>query len=337
MKRRNAVNQLVGNSLSFNEIMRKIPQVATCDSSILLTGETGTGKELIARRIHLESHRAGRPFVPLNCSALPEGLLESELFGFVRGAFTGAVASSAGLLEEADGSTVFLDEIGDMPIVAQAKLLRVLEEGEIRPVGGKKFKLVDIRFISATNKNLEAEIRKGNFRDDLFYRIGVINIRVPSLRERKEDIAELSRFFLNKYASRYRKVVKRIGNYAMSSLHQHDWPGNIRELENVIERAVVFSTGEELTELESIITQGIKPKAQPDGFIDAKKRAITKFEKDYIHGLLLACSGNISTASRIAKQDRRALHRIIKRLRIDPATYRTTSDARACDKSQALE
>ncbi len=233
-------SRIVGKSQGLRTIIDEIKMVSDSRSNMLILGETGTGKELIARVIHANSLRKEMPFVPINCSAIPEALLESELFGHVKGAFTGAVGSKIGLFEEADGGTVFLDEIGDMPKSFQVKLLRVIEDHEIRLVGSTKSRIIDIRFITATNRDLEEAVAGGGFRKDLFYRINVITLEMPSLKERHEDIPDLSRHFLEKYAAEARKPGLDISGDAVDVLSGYAWPGNIRELQNVIERAVLI-------------------------------------------------------------------------------------------------
>ncbi|MFN3740566.1 MAG: sigma-54-dependent transcriptional regulator [Thermodesulfovibrionales bacterium] len=234
-------SHIIGESPAIKKIIEEVKKIANAKSNVLLLGETGTGKELIARAIHFSSNRAEKPFIPINCSAIPENLLESELFGHVRGAFTGAVSSKRGLFEEANSGTVFLDEIGELPLSLQAKLLRVLEDQEIRPVGSNQSVRVDIRFISATNKDLLQLVREGKFREDLFYRLNVISITLPPLRERGEDIELLSRYFIERYSREHGKEVKNIEENALRLLKKYHWPGNIRELQNVIERAVLIT------------------------------------------------------------------------------------------------
>lgn len=234
-------SHIIGESPAIKKIIEEVKKIANAKSNVLLLGETGTGKELIARAIHFSSNRAEKPFIPINCSAIPENLLESELFGHIRGAFTGAVSSKRGLFEEANGGTVFLDEIGDLPLSLQAKLLRVLEDQEIRPIGSNQSIKVDIRFISATNKDLLHLVREGKFREDLFYRLNVISIVLPPLRERGEDIELLTRYFIERYSREHGKEVKGIDENALRLLKKYHWPGNIRELQNVIERAVLIT------------------------------------------------------------------------------------------------
>ena len=238
---------IIGESAALRSILAEVKKVTDTRSNVLLLGETGTGKELFARVIHHNSSRRDMPFVPINCSAIPENLLETELFGHVRGAFTGAVASKKGLLEEADGGTVFLDEIGDMGLPLQAKLLRVIEEQVIRPVGSVKGTKVELRFITATNRDLRTAVRTGAFREDLYYRINVITLQIPPLRERMDDIRALVRHYLDKYGLEMGKPVKDVAPAAMDMMVGYPWPGNVRELQNVVERAIIVSEGEIIT------------------------------------------------------------------------------------------
>lgn len=231
---------LVGNTPQMKQIFHMIADVAPSTASILILGETGTGKELVANAVHCQSDRACMPFVALHCAALSEGVLESELFGHEKGAFTGAVQARKGRFEMADGGTLFLDEVGEMSLKVQVKLLRVLEKGEFERVGGEKTLKVDVRLITATNRNLEKEVSEGRFREDLFYRLNVITIHLPSLRERKDDIPILSNFFVIKYTKKYKKEIKGFTPEAMEALCAYHWPGNVRELENVVERAIVL-------------------------------------------------------------------------------------------------
>ncbi len=233
-------SELVGNTQQMKQIFHMIEDVAPSTASILILGETGTGKELVANAVHYQSERACAPFIALHCAALSEGVLESELFGHEKGAFTGAIQSRKGRFEMADGGTLFLDEVGEMSLKVQVKLLRILEKGEFERVGGEKTVKVDVRLIAATNRNLEKEVSEGRFRDDLFYRLNVITIHLPPLRERKDDIPILSNFFVIKYAKKYKKEIKGFTPDAMDALCSYRWPGNVRELENVIERAVVL-------------------------------------------------------------------------------------------------
>jgi DNA-binding NtrC family response regulator len=232
---------IIGETVEIKLLLEKIKKIANTPTNVLLLGETGTGKELFARAIHEASYRKKKPFVAINCASLPENLLESELFGFAKGAFTGATSDKKGLFEIADGGTVFLDEIGDLPLSLQAKLLRVLEDREIRPLGSVISKKVDLRFISATNKDLTNETKEGKFREDLFFRLNVITLQIPPLRERVKDIEILAYHFMRKFAIKMGKNIKKIEPSALQLLLRYPWPGNVRELQNVIEQAVVFA------------------------------------------------------------------------------------------------
>ncbi len=234
-------DNIIGNSEAINNVLKLAYQVSQTDSTVLLTGETGTGKELIAQAIHVNSHRRDKPMLTINCASLPENLLDSELFGHVKGSFTGAIRDKKGLLEEADLGTVFLDEIGDIPVQTQVRLLRFLQNGELRRIGDNRTTRVDVRLIAATNKNLEEEVKNKNFREDLYYRLNVIPIHLPPLRERKEDIPLLVDHFIKIYAKKNQKDVKGVSPSAMTFFMDYDWPGNVRELENVVERSVALT------------------------------------------------------------------------------------------------
>ncbi len=239
-------SNLIGKSPAIQIVKETIEKIAPYDINVLITGESGTGKEVVAKTIHSLSRRKNRPFIAINCASLPADLLESELFGYKKGAFTGATSDKKGLIEEANGGTLFLDEIGEMPMSLQAKLLRFLEERKIRPLGSLKEIEVDVRIISATNRDLEDEIKKGNFREDLYYRLSTIIIRVPPLRERKEDIPLLAEYFLKEFQEKYNKHFTKISPDFLTFLTNHEFKGNIRELRNVLEKAVILSEGEEL-------------------------------------------------------------------------------------------
>ncbi len=272
---------IIGESTEIKHIFEKIKKIANTPTNVLLLGETGTGKELFARAIHESSYRKKKPFVAINCASLPEHLLESELFGFVKGAFTGATSDKKGLLEIADGGTVFLDEIGDLPLSLQAKLLRVLEDMEIRPLGSVINKKVDLRFISATNKNLIEAVKEGKFREDLFFRLNVISLNIPPLRERGKDIEILAHHFMRKFAIKMSKNLKKIDPQAIKLLYKHPWPGNIRELQNVIEQAVVFC------ETDTITPEDLPEYIQyQEKFVDRTKEipalSIEEYTKEFI-------------------------------------------------------
>jgi DNA-binding NtrC family response regulator len=273
-------SSIIGESQALKTILNEVRKITDTKSSVLLLGETGTGKELFARVIHHNSSRREMPFVPINCSAIPENLLETELFGHVRGAFTGAVASKKGILEEAEGGTVFLDEIGDMSLALQAKLLRVIEDQVIRPVGGTKGNKVDIRFITATNKELRAAVRQATFREDLYYRINVITLQIPPLRDRKEDILSLSRYYLEKYSYEMGKQAKEIAPEAMEIMMSYEWAGNVRELQNVIERAILISDGNVIG--PEHLPVGVRPAASFPDLVFQKKLSIEDYTKAFI-------------------------------------------------------
>lgn len=321
--------EIIGKSEAMREVIEIINRVSMTDANVLLTGESGTGKEMVARIIHSRSKRNTKPFIPVDCAALPENLLESELFGYEKGAFTGATTSRLGLLETAHGGTIFLDEIGEMSLSLQAKLLRTLQERVVRRLGSNKFIPIDIRIISATNRNLKRAVQDGSFRNDLYYRLNVININMPPLRERKEDIPLLALHFLRMFSSIYKKEVNSISSEAMSILEDYSWPGNVRELQNVIERAIIMSDGEriELKDLpESLRTRGLEtPGLQGDlthiihdiPYKEAKEAWLAAFEKNYLQALLDRNSINISRAAEKAGINRKTIHRLIKRYNLN--------------------
>ena len=314
--RTSSFGDLVGESVAMNDIYSMIKKIATNSSNVLITGESGTGKEVVARSIHFTGARAGKPFVPINCTAMPEGLLESELFGHVRGAFTGAHTNKKGLFEAAEGGTLFLDEIGDMPLSLQAKLLRVLQDREIRPVGGTQSVRVDVRIIAATHQDMQQTIEEGRFRQDLFYRLNVIPIRIPPLRERPEDIPVLAQAFLHKHSKDDRI---RFSDGALRRMMRGSWPGNARELENCIERALALSTGEEIAESDILI-----PSDGPevDGTIEdlllrlalEQRLTVRELTDAYIEAALEAAGGRKSEAARLLGVNRRTLYRREERL-----------------------
>ncbi len=302
---------LIGTSPAMHEIFALIRKVASTRSNILITGESGTGKEVVARTLHFVGRRASKPFIPVNCTAIPEGLLESELFGHVRGAFTGAHASKRGLFEEANGGPLLLDEIGDMGLGLQGKILRVLQDGEIRPVGGNRGVSVDVRIIAATNKDLRKELDEGRFRQDLFYRLNVIPICIPPLRERRADIPPLAEAFLRKHAENERRS---ISPEAMQVLMNRPWEGNARELENVIERALALSEQPEIRP-EDLPLAGPDdaPKARPaESLLETAvegKLTLREVEDRYIDAIVRQTGGNKLQASRILGINRRTLYR----------------------------
>jgi DNA-binding NtrC family response regulator len=307
-----APEQIVFASPRFREVYDLTLKVASSDANILVLGESGTGKELIASALHHNSPRCNHPFVSLNCAALSDTLLESQLFGHLRGAFTGAVTNQKGMLEEADGGTLFLDEIGDVSPAVQAKLLRVIQERDFIPVGSTRAKKVDVRFVAATNKDLQREVSEGRFREDLFYRLNVISINLPPLRDRPEDIEPLARHFLRRFASRMAKDIRDIAPEGLEALHSYGWPGNVRELENVMERAVILTGGSAIT-ADVIPLQGGRSAAQPQAVPAPKPAmvALEEMERHHIEAVLKGNNYNKSRTAEILAISRRTLDRRI--------------------------
>jgi DNA-binding NtrC family response regulator len=314
LDRTSAFGDLIGASSAMHEIFALIRKISSSRSNVLITGESGTGKEVVARTIHFTGARAHAPFVPINCTAMPEGLLESELFGHVRGAFTGAHATKRGLFEEANGGTIFLDEIGDMSPALQSKLLRVLQDQEIRPVGGNKAVRVDVRVVAATNKDLKKEIAEGRFRQDLFYRLNVIAIHIPPLRERPEDIPPLALAFLERHAPGRGMTLARD---ALELLRHQRWEGNARELENALERALLLASGSaiEVGDLPFGIEIGAserdaqRPERQLLGSAEAQQMSLRELSDLYTERILDLVHGNKVRAARILGINRRTLYR----------------------------
>jgi two-component system response regulator HydG len=301
---------IIGQSEPMLKIYDMISEVAENDSSVLLTGETGTGKELIAKAVHAKSPRANAPFVPINCGAMPESLLESELFGHRKGAFTGASHARKGYLEVASGGTLFLDEIGEIGSKMQIDLLRVLEDKKICRVGSTEEIDVDFRLVAATRRNLKEEIARGRFREDFYYRVNVITIEVPPLRNRKEDIPLLVDHFLSKYSQETTKQVDNIGNDALNMLMSYDWPGNVRELENAVERAVVLSRKRRLDRSDFSFLQGHSGTERTD-------RSLHELEQRHIRQVLEECDWNVTQAAKILDINRVTLHRKINRYNLN--------------------
>jgi two-component system response regulator AtoC len=291
---------MVGRSQAIQHVFSVALKVSRFDSTVLITGESGTGKELVAQGIHQESDRRSGPMVPVNCASIPESLIESELFGHVKGAFTGAEKDKKGLFEVAEGGTLFLDEIGDIPVSLQPKLLRVLQEGEIRPVGGANSKAIKVRVIAATAKDLEVEMASGQFREDLFYRLNVVPIKLPPLRERAEDIPLLCQFFITRFNETLGSNIKNISSATMAALMQHSWPGNIRELENAIERAIVLAEGTTL-EIENFSlgkAGALNPDDEGGGYDGfSLKAGKAELEDRLIRKALAATGGNRTHAA----------------------------------------
>jgi len=310
-------DEIIGNSPSILRLKEQIDRVSPTDAWVLILGENGTGKELVARRIHKNSRRAVHPFVEVNCAAIPEELIESELFGHEKGAFTGATERKRGKFDLAHNGTLFLDEIGDMSMPTQAKILRILQEQRFERVGGSQTIQVDVRVLTATNKNLEHEISEGRFRQDLYYRLNVIPILVPRLIERRDDIPELVDHFL-KLFSPMKGGKKNITEGAVKKFMQHDWPGNVRELKNIIERLVIMTPGNTIT-ADDIIPLGTRTTTEMDRIFDMQelKDARAEFEKIFIERKLTQCGNNISRTADLIGVERSNLHRKIKSLGID--------------------
>lgn len=311
---------IVSNSPQMEQLLSKAKLVATSDASVLIQGESGTGKELFAHAIHLASARRGQAFVAINCAALPEALLESELFGHSKGAFSGALHDHPGLIKSADGGTLFLDEIGDMPLSIQVKLLRALQERMIRPVGSTIQTSIDVRLICATHKNLIVEMQENRFREDLYYRINVVDLEIPPLASRREDIALLANYFMTKLSQKYHKKINGFAAEAFEMLLAAPWPGNVRQLQNIIEQVVVLST-------TSIITSSLIQRALQDNIVsmttfDAARK---NFEQQYLINLLKATQGNVAQSARIAARNRTEFYKLLQRHHINPALFKAVT------------
>jgi len=315
-------NRIIGKSVSLQKVLKLVKKVSKTEANILIRGDSGTGKELVARSIHINSDRCNRPFVPVDCASLPENLLESELFGHEKGAFTDAHVTRPGIFEYANGGTLFLDEIGELSITLQSKLLRTLQEHQVRRVGGRRLLNVNVRIITATNQNIENAIEEGRFREDLFYRINVITIPLPSIRERKDDVPLLANHFLRHFSKGSKNEVKGISKKAMELMERYHWPGNVRELQNVMERAVSLTDSKIIVPKD--LPEQIRMVKDPDVFISsarsnykkAKKDWMDFFEKRYLSALLKRHNGNISKAALEAQVNRKTIHRLLKRYRL---------------------
>jgi two-component system response regulator GlrR len=312
---------LIGNSPAFIKQMARLPLLAGCDAGVLILGETGTGKELFAQAVHYLSARVSRPWVPVNCSAIPVELIEAELFGHTKGAYTTAHSAREGLISAADGGTLFLDEVSSLPLSAQGMLLRFLQEREYRPVGSNSLRRVNVRVIAASNQDLAALVAKERFRQDLYFRLNVLTLTLPPLRERREDIPTLALHFINRFAAEFGRPVQGLTPMALKRLLAYSWPGNVRELSHAIERAVLLGNGPYITPAE--IELGEEDRApQEESFQAAKARVVEQFERSYIEQILIACDGNITHAAVAAKKHRRALWELIRKHRIEPKRFR---------------
>jgi two-component system response regulator GlrR len=321
LKERIGLRQIIGSSPVFLAEQQKVPFVANCDSSVLLLGETGTGKEMFARSIHYLGPRAGKPFTPVNCGAIPGDLLENELFGHAKGAYTNAAAASNGLIQETDGGTLFLDEIDSLTTAAQVKLLRFLQEKEYRQLGSAKTLRADVRIIAATNIDLEQAVGSGSFRRDLYYRLNIIPMTLPPLRERREDIPLLTRHFVDQYVLEFNKKVDDLEPEVLQMLFLYDWPGNVRELQNIIERAVVFSSGPVLRSKDILLPRA-ETSPPAESFQQAKARVVVEFEKNYINNLLISHRGNITKAAKTAGKNRRAFWELMRKHEISTGEFK---------------
>ena len=300
-------DNIIGHSPVMQEVFATIERVAPTRATVLLAGESGVGKDLIARAIHFHSPRRDRPFVKINCTALPENLMESELFGYEKGAFTGANTTKPGKFEQADTGTVFLDEIGDVPAVIQVKLLRILQEREFERLGSNKTRHIDVRVIAATNQDLRAALEQGTFREDLYYRLNVVPINIAPLRDRMQDIPFLAEYFLRKYAAEAGNRIQSITPAAMSRLAEYHWPGNVRELENVIERSVVMCTGDRLDVADIKLDNAPRPRGTANDFSLPPGMTLDQYEQEIIREALKQADGNKSQAARALGLTRNAL------------------------------
>ncbi|HQR59722.1 MAG TPA: sigma 54-interacting transcriptional regulator, partial [Azonexus sp.] len=312
---------IIFRSSRMSELMAEARMVAASDASVLIRGESGSGKEVLARAIHRASPRAKGPFVAINCGAIPEQLLESELFGHVKGAFTGAGNTRGGLFQAADGGTLFLDEIGDMPLALQVKLLRVLQERAVRPVGATRTVPVDVRLLSATHRDLDAAMAEGQFREDLYYRLDVVSLTLPKLEERREDIPLLAAYFVQQVAARYGKPIHGFAPDALEALATAAWPGNVRQLYNVVEQSCAL-TATPLIPLALVARALRKPALEALSYTEAKHR----FERKYLVQLLKLTEGNVADAARIAERNRTEFYRLLQKYDLTPGMFRNGGD-----------
>jgi two-component system response regulator GlrR len=299
------------------EALRQAYLAAGTDANILIQSESGAGKELLARAVHRASHRADRPFVAVNCSAIPETLLESELFGHSKGSFTGATLNRKGLFEEADGGILFLDEVGDMPLAFQAKLLRVLQEGEVRPLGANRSVPVDVRIISATHRDLEQAMTEERFRADLFYRLDVVRLAFPPLRERREDIPLLASHFLARANSRNKRQIEGFAPDALELMMSAPWPGNVRQLQNLVEQAAALCTTKIVP--PSLVQHALRNNLNT---VPSLAEARERFDRDYLENLLRITEGNVASAARLSGRNRTELYKLLRRHLLDPGLFR---------------
>lgn len=318
------VREFIGRSAPIKELLRQLELIAKTSTTVLITGESGTGKELVARVIHDLSHCPGN-FVPIDCAAIPASLIEGELFGYERGAYTGAVTSMPGLFELADDGTIFLDEICELPLELQTKLLRVIEEKKFRRLGARTLREVKCRIIAATNRDIQQEVREGRFREDLYFRLHVVHFQIPPLRERKEDISLLVEYYLKKYSSQLEKPISKVSKEVWELFLDYPWPGNVRELQNVIKRALIFCEDEviKLEDLpEEMFDSNWTPKFTQGNFFSLRQEVIENFEKEYFVNLLKKFRGNVNLVAKEAKVPLGTVYRILKKLDISPLQFR---------------
>ena len=315
-------SRLIGNAAAFLKVVRRVPAMAASDASMLLLGETGTGKEVCAQAIHYSSPRARGPWVAINCAAIPPELVEDELFGHVRGAYTHAVGARHGLVHEAEGGTLFLDEIDSMPLAAQAKLLRFLQDKQYRMVGASPTHTANVRVIAASNRDLRFATANGSFRPDLFFRLNVLCLTLPPLRERREDIPRLAMHFFDQARREAGRPLMGITPAALRSLQEYAWPGNMRELKHVLQRAVLLAQGQSVQAIDIELDGAAPLGEEPISFREAKARAVEAFERCYLEQLLVQSEGNISRAARAAQKNRRAFFELLRRHAIDATRFR---------------
>jgi len=316
---RDEAREVITRDPAMEAILNEARQVAATDASVLVLGQSGTGKEMLARWIHRHGKRSGGPFVAVNCGAIPEQLLESELFGHVKGAFTGAVRDRRGLFQEAQGGTLFLDEIAEMPTPLQVKLLRAVQERQVRPVGADRDPPVDVRIVSATNLDIDAQIQAGRFREDLYYRLNVVSFRLPPLSERRQDIPHLANHFLRLHAQRYGKDVRAFAPECLEMLMTARWPGNVRQLSNVVERLVALA-GETLIPA-TLAERAITREEETLSALDDAKR---EFEREYLIRLLKQTRGNVTRAAKLAQRNRSEFYSLLHRHQLDPGLFKAT-------------
>ena len=307
---------IITQSPIVEDLLARAQLVAQSDASVVIRGESGTGKELLARAIHNASRRSGKPFVAINCAAIPEQLLESELFGYVKGAFTGATRDHKGLFQVAEGGTIFLDEIGDMPLLLQSKLLRVLQERQLTPVGSTQMIPLNVRIISATHRDLKEEVASSRFREDIYYRLNVVELSIPPLSGRREDIPALANHFLATLAEKYHKNINGFSPEAMEILVSAPWPGNVRQLLNVVEQSVALCTSPLISPV--LVQKAIHEEGQITSLEDARKR----FERDYLIRVLKITEGNVTQAARLSKRNRTEFYKLLQKHQLDPSEFK---------------